>query len=1415
MEEKKKCLTSLGLLIAFCLSSVCLSAADYHFRQLTSDEKLSQNFVDDIYKDSKGFMWFATWGGLDRYDGYSVISYNTENAKLKSNFCYCLAEDSHERLWVGSDLGLSCIDLNTGRSLNLIEENAQYRNALSQTVYDLHCDSQSKLWVAGDHGLVCLVFDEQGGIVNLYSLNMLTVFALCEDYDGRIWLATSSGKLLCLSNKNPGQFDFEIVPELLRRETFDFIRSIYSDRTGSLWVASSQGLFRYDPHADILQGYQHSETKSGSLPNNFVNDVLQDNTGNIWVATLGGLALWNQETGNFTRFQSDDTDESINNNFLNSLFVDDRNILWIGTEKGGVNWMFEKRKAIHGLRHDPANPGSIYPGPVNSILEDSRGNLWVGLVEGGLHFRARGQDSFRHYLHNNKPGSLTQNTVSKIYEDSESTIWVGTWGGGLNRLRADGSGFKSYVPGDEKGSIASLFISDLVEDSLHNGLWVGMNNGLQFLSKQSGQFLNVFVGSDIPYPPKQVNFLKIDRRQRLWVATNFGLYCFYLHSFDIPGTPAKYDYFRFSLHDPSSGQLAKVISIYEDEDEDILWFGTNGDGLYKMEEISGADSADLKKKTGWEGQGVYKVAESYVRFVRYDKRHGFADNVIYTILEDDNDCLWMSTNNGLVRFEPQNTEVVNYSKEDGLLSNQFYWMAACKGHDGTLYFGNLQGLNYIEPGRFKNNDHMPKPSLTALQILNNTIEPGVAVNNKVYLEKHLYASSELVIPKKDKSFSLEFSALDYEFPECIRYSYYLEGFDKQWTDVGPERRFVYYTNLKQGKYLFKLRCTNSDGVWSDKITSLPVVISPPFHQSLMFRLVLILVLLGLASFAFISREKKIKQNRAELETKVKARTKELQEAYRQVEALNQEKLSVFTNITHEFKTPLSLIMGPIKKILNLSKDPLVLDQLKLAERNAENLLVLVNQLMDFRKVEEKASKLQKTRGNLLDLVREVLLPFADAVERNFVQCSLISRLKNPELIFDAEILRKILSNLLSNAVKHTPDYGSIKIKLFDIQKDNADWIRITVSDSGKGIPEEESEKIFERFYRIEDQETFRAAGQSGTGVGLFLCRELAQLHGGIIYAGNNRLGGARFVLEIPAEFPTSPVENLVKTENAVGDNVLDREEAEEGRLRGNSSSAAAATPSKPLLLIVEDNKDMRQYLASVLREQYNLLEAADGEEGWTMVQRNLPDVVISDVMMPRMDGIQLCRKIKTEFKTSHIPVILLTAFSSPNNEIEGLESGANDYLSKPFEERLLKAKIKNILQLRERIHQSFAENMSTGQLEIAENSPDKYLLEKMMKIVQLRYSDPLFNVSVFIEELGISRSLLHKKLQSLVGQSAGRFIRNYRLNKAKEIISIYPGMNISEVAYSVGFNDPKYFTRCFTKRYGMAPSVYSLNLHES
>lgn len=1411
MKKSRNCLRGLVLPLVFCFSSVLLSATDYQFKRLTADEHLSQNFVDDIIKDSKGFMWFATWGGLDRYDGYSITSYNTWNHTLKSNFCYCLAEDSHARLWVGSDSGVSCIDLNTGQSLPLIEENVRYRNVLSQAVYGIHCDKESKLWVVGDHGLACLVFDEEGEISNLYSLNMLSVQALTEDYYGRIWLATSSGQIQCLANKNPGQFDFEYLPNLLQERSFDHIRSVYADRMGNIWIATTAGLFRYNPHREILLEYKHSKEEAASLPHDFVNDVVQDNGGNIWVATLGGLALWQPARDDFRCFRSDET--GLNNNFLNSLFSDDQNILWIGTEKGGVNWLFEKRNMIHSIRHDPQDPGSLYSGTVNSLLEDSKGNLWVGLVEGGLHLRAKGEELFRHFEHSDRPGSLTQNTVSKIFEDSQSAIWVGTWGGGLNRLNTSNWTFESFVPGKQKGSIASLFVSDIIEDSLHNGLWVGMHNSIQFYDKQSGQFLNLFVGMDMPYPPQRVNFLSIDHKQRLWVASNIGLYCFYLESLDIPAADLAYDYFRYSLHDASSGKLAKIISIHQSGD--LLWFGSDGEGLYKMEEIALTDSLTLKNKSDWEGPGVYKTATSYLRFTQYDKRHGFADNVLYTILEDEDKNLWMGSNKGLIRFDPESLETVSFTREDGLLSNQFYWMAACKGRQGKLYFGNLQGLNYVEPQGFTSNHYMPKPSLISLYVLNHRIEPGLALQNRIYLDKHLYALDALEIPQKDKSFSLEFSSLDYEFPERSRYAYMLEGFDKQWTTVGAERRFVHYTNLKQGRYLFKLKCTNSDGQWSDNITTLPIKIRPSLYQSLVFNLCVILLVLASLIFFLVMREKKMQGYQLDLEAKLKAHTGELEKAHRKLETLNRDKLSMYTDIANEFKTPINLIIGPLKRVTGLSKDPFMREQLEMAERNTERLLTLVNQLTDFRKVEEKTHVLHKTPGNILDLAREILYPYAEAVEKRFIQCSLISKLEQENLVYDAEILRKILGNLLSNAVKYTPDYGSIKIKFFDIQNNDEPWIRMTVSNSGSGIPEDEHEKIFERFYQIKDQPGYQSTGQSETGVGLFVCRELALLHGGLMYATTNRLGGARFVLELQAEYPNyREAANAAEVPKLSSMVESEEQEAEEEILSAKTPATDLTYRGKPLILLVEDNQDMRQYLLSYLQDQYTLIEAGDGEEGWNMVLRHLPDMVISDVMMPRMNGIQLCRKIKTEFDTSHIPVILLTAFNSPQNELEGLESGANDYIAKPVEERLLKAKIKNILQLRERIHRSFADNMNPSQLDISQNSPDKHLLDKMMNIVQLRYTDPLFNVTVFIDELGISRSLLHKKLQSLVGQSAGRFIRNYRLNKAKELLSSNTDMNISEVAYSVGFNDPKYFTRCFTKRYGTSPSNYFANLHE-
>ncbi len=1435
----------LLLSVFFCTSALHASTIkdDFLFKNLNSDKGLSQNFVDYIYQDSEGFLWFATWGGLDRFDGYEVKKYNTQNHLLHTNFTHCIAEDSFSRLWVGTDLGVSIIDLHTGRNSDCLADYPQYKQLLNTSVHAILRDKDNKLWIAGDHGLACLVFDPEGKLKNFYSLNISPVQTLAEDLDGRIWLGMVVGQLQILSNKIPGQFIFEQVPPGLQFS--NAIKKIFPDRMGTFWIGTSNGLIRYNPHTRLIDHFEADPLQPNMLPNGFINDIAQDKHGRIWIATLAGLALWEPETKSFKRIQSDGTPGSINNNFLNTLFVDNQNILWIGTEKGGVNWMYQKRKVFQSFTHYPQDPGSLFPAPVNSIFEDSKSRLWVGQVEGGLHLRIPGTSSFKHYVHTASPNSLSQNTVSKILEDSKGRIWVGTWGGGVNQMNANEKDFIRYKVDGKPGSLADIFISDLCEDIRNQGMWVGSSSCLQFFDYRTQKFITKLTTSNVKFPPTQVNALKIDSKRRLWIATNFGLYCVYLNNSDVRANKFKFDYFRSELHRPKSDHLAKIISIFEDK-TGKMWFGSNGSGLYQMEERN--KSSETKDEAdSWNESEVLSLGGNEVRFHQYGTKNGLVDNVIYTILEDETGKIWMSTNNGLCRLTPSTGLGACFYKSDGLLSNQFYWMAACKSRDGRLYFGNIEGMNAVVPSRIQTNDYMPTVKLISLQVLNEPVEPGVPLHGRIYLQKQLFDTREIVLPQRDKSFSFDFSTFDFESPEKIRYSYMLEGFDAEWIEVDATRRFVHYTNLKQGHYIFKVRCTNSDGVWSDHLTSLKIFIKPPFYQTFLFRFVFFLLLIGLIWYLISNRLRKLKEEQLILENKVHERTlkieqqkdqlreqagnlektlsdlmvheqaiieqndllkaqneqileqKEQLEIYNnRVEELNQEKMSIFTNITHEFKTPITLIMGPIQRMLHTSTDPVLVNQLQLVERNSKQLLSLVNQLMDFRKVDAGAMTLNKSQGNIVELAREILVPFGDMVEKRGVQCSLSTSISNPVLVFDTDKLGKIITNLLSNAAKFTPDNGNITVRLSEVDKSGAPWLRLTVSDSGSGIPEEEFEKIFDRFYQIKGQQVYQTAGQSGTGIGLYLCRELALLHGGTIYAMNNRVGGARFVLEIPVErLGNAETEMSVEPENNVKQQVND--------LR------TGFFENKPVLLLVEDNPDMRQFVRSFMEDDFNIIEASDGVEAWELTQQYLPDFIVSDVMMPKMDGNQFCRMVKNNLSTSHIPVILLTALSSVEKQLEGLESGADDFVSKPFEEKVLIARVRNILETRNRLHERFRDNMSTTTLNMDDDSPDKRLLDKALKILLDNFQNPDFDVTELIQEIGISRSLLHKKLDTLVGQSASRFIRGFRLAKAKEMLEKAGGRNISEIAYAVGFNDPKYFTRCFTKHYGVNPSSWENN----
>ena len=800
------------------------------------------------------------------------------------------------------------------------------------------------------------------------------------------------------------------------------------------------------------------------------------------------------------------------------------------------------------------------------------------------------------------------------------------------------------------------------------------------------------------------------------------------------------------------------------------------------------------------------------------------------ILEDGNGYLWIGTNNGLSCYHPEENRFINYTLQDGLINTQFYWNASCRSTQGLLYFGSVGGLVAIENNRPTISLPAAKVRFTRLRIGNEEILPG-----SEYLPEDIAITTELRLHEKEKSFSLEFSALNFKPSNMAIYSYRLLGFDDKWMQVSGNRRFASYTNLPPGDYTLQVKYTPDRENEGENVTELKITIVPYFYKKVWFILLIIILALVSVWQFYQWRIRTLKRQKEYLHRTVEERTHELEqqkhllenqteELSRQNQMLTQQnekitkqkaqlirmshkvqeltldKISFFTNITHEFRTPITLIIGPIERALKLSYNPQVIEQLHFVERNSKYLLSLVNQLMDFRKVESGKLEIVKTRGNFLKFIDSLITPFeVFAGERNIV-LKRYYRMETPEILYDEEAMRKVVTNLLSNAIKFTPNGGTVSLYISSLSSGEGgkESLYICVCDTGPGIPEEDLNRIFNRFYQSQNQVKYPVYGQAGTGIGLYLCKRIVQMHGGEIKVRNNRLSGCSFRLLLPLQ---------------------QREEEKDDKLIiiNSNDSSINATPTSQTpkekealtILVVEDNVDMRGYIRSILREQYNVLEAADGEEALHILNSNPVDFIISDLMMPVMDGVELSRRVKDTFAISHIPFLMLTAKTSQEARLESYRMGVDEYLLKPFDETLLLTRIQNILENRKRYQRKFTLDMDVDVLNMEEESGDKKFMNQIMEVIKENYKNSYFEVSDFSEAVGVSKSLLNKKLQSLIGQSAGQFIRNYRLNIARELIlknRETKNMNIAEIAYEVGFNDPKYFTRCFTKYFNTTPS---------
>ncbi len=1433
--------TLIIYLFAFTLS---LSAQDksIRFQHITTENGLPQNMVDCILQDSKGFMWFGTWNGLCRFDGYSFKTFRSQDQTISNNFIYALCEDFNGNIWVGTNKGLN-VFLYDKNDFFTPETDSNLCSLSNISINSIVISNDSCLWVSSEKGVSKIRLDKNSRILDTHTIHFgksdtelsgSRINHLMIDRSNSLWVSTDNGVNILspganrISKKYHDPFNPNGLP-------LNKVLCSFEDSERIMWFGTEMGVSMYDRDKDTFTNFMHNSDDESSLIHNSVMSITEDSKGRIIIGTLGGISILKKDGSlkfiNYT--QNPSSESELNNNFINCLYADRWGNIWVGTERGGINKFNSTKREFEYFERISENNNTLSNNTINSIFEDDR-NIWIGTAGGGLNQYSKRTGTIKHYtLSENKSGTISSNFITAITRDEKNTLWVGTWGGGVNKLVNEdlpNQRFVYYRPGTEN-TIINDYVSSIVPD--YNGnLWIGTNGGLDLYSLEKETFLHINEIVENSDMLSSIGCIIKDKETKWWIGTQYGLVKLEFDLVDDELTNLSLKKYIYNEENTSSLSGNYVTSLCKDS-EDNLWIGTYGHGLNKL--ISD------------ENEGS---------FISYSQKDGLSNNIIYTITEDISGNLWLTTDYGLSRYNKTDKVFRNYFIADGLQNNQYYWAAAFVNNTGKLYFGGMNGLNTFYPDWLHENKTEINVVLTDFTIFNQSVIPGEKYNGKIAISKSINNSEFIRLSHKSKEFSLEFSALDYEQPLANQYAYMLEGFDNDWNIVSSDRRFANYTNLKPGKYTFLVKATNSHGKWSDNTRKLNIIITPPFWDTWWFKLLIIIgVIASIISynryrvFALQTQKKKLEKqvhertleiedqkeilekkniqlaNRQELiegqKEKLESQNDKLIDLNKRVKQVNQLKLRFFTNISHEFRTPLTLILAPLEKLRTQSDrfDEETQKSLSIMHRNSQRLLNLINQLMDFRKLEQGKMQLQVSEVNLNEFITNIIESFGALADKLNIKLSLSIAEDIPVVWLDHQKIENVLYNLLSNAIKHTPADGEITVRIRKSDSNHNDFadametdhLIIEVTDTGYGIDEEGLLHIFDRFYQI-DSDT--ASGRPiGTGIGLSLAKEFIKLHKGKIRVISKLCEGSSFFIHIPyrqEQYPTETLGQQKYNPNAI--------KQQTSILANNMSATTPKTTSdhkkvkgRPVIQITEDNNDLREFLANKLKDKYNIIEAENGRVGYELATVNNPDVIISDIMMPEMDGLEMCTKIKTNLVTSHIPVILLTAKGTIENQIEGLETGAEIYLPKPFDLELLNAHISNLLDSRKKLYEHFLVKDKIDTEEITNTSVDDKFLNSLLNIINSNIENPELNVNMLLKELSISRSLLHRKITTLTNMSTVEFITNIRLKKSAEMLHD-SNNNISEVAYAVGFNDPKYFSRIFKKQFGKSPSDYQKSL---
>lgn len=1352
----------LYTVIASSLFLVKARGQEMRFQSLSLKDGLSQISVLQIYEDSEGYLWFGTRNGLNRYNGYDFEVYRNEQTdpySIGHNHITAICEANDGSLWVGTMMGLSIMDRYSGRFIRDLSGLAYKGDPfpVQQHIYTIYNDRYGRMWVATEIGLY--IIDNNNATCKVVTSELLAnnpVRAILENKNGELYLGTTHSGLIVLNKNLEVAQSFNHQRASQTSISSDFITSLVFDTDSILWVGT-----RFDGLNILPEGshdFVRINAQNSTLSNNEIRCLEKGNNGELLVGTFDGLNIINLKDGNIQVYNQYRKREGDLNHFsIYSILNDKAGTIWIGSYSGGINYY---SPFYHRFRfHDPGNEGLEVLGVVGPMIEHS-GFIWIATEGGGLVRYDKVKEQYKYFrLESQMVQTYNENIIKSLFLDGD-TIWCGT---------AKGSIYSFDIKRETFRKRHELSRSDVIyalHKDRHGNLFVGsiVDRGLVMI-KPDGSQLSEFPlkdGATARFSDVRV-FYEISADVYLIGTRYQGLYQFNLQQQTL---------YHFSSEVNTPGDY--ITSILKSSDGRI-WVGTFGDGF-----------GELMPEVG---------------FIRmYSTKNGLLSNNICSIQEGDNGNLWISTTSGLTEFNASNSIFRNYTNYSGIRVNEFTLHASLRSSSGELFFSGNNGFISFNSSNIISNVYVPPVYLTELTVNNRYIRP---LDESGILEFPLAKTSAIILNHSEANFTLSYNALNYIYPERNMYAYMLEGFDDSWVDAG-DRRTAYYTNIPSGTYTFRVKASNNDGVWNESGTSIQIIVKPAWWKTKLAYAGYFLTFSLL--FGAVLRYYKVK-HRLETDLLVKQLEKQT------LEEFHQERMQLFTNFSHELRTPLTLILGPLEELLNKVNNDLNLQETyRLMHRNTMRIYNLVNQLMDFRKKEQGKLSLNLNVCNYYSFISEIVVAFSALGKSRNMGLTLKCTYNPGDSLFDPELMEKVFFNLLSNSFKNTPDGGSIDIDLILLTKSDIkstypdkyqnlsnasrEWIGFEVSDTGKGIDEDELEKIFDPFYQIKKGEHDNIAG---TGLGLSLCRGIVELHSGFIWAGHNLPGGAKFFVLLPiiregatdkkrGEKFQEPSQFII--EPTVIKNIL-----------------PVADSKKFTILIVEDNAEVRDFLEHLLNENYQVIKADNGKEAFSLAEKYLPDLILSDIMMPKMDGLEFCTLIKQNVLTAHIPVILITARSSFLQIREGFETGADDYITKPFSGSILQLKIRNLIVLREKMKELYGKRFSAESLGIQVVSADENFLRIISEFIHRNISNPDLNIDLFCNEVAMSRANLYRKIKAVTGFSPTEFVRNVRLETAASLLK-ETDLPVSEIAEKVGFNSLSYFSNCFKVIYHQSPKEY-------